>query len=152
MAKVEKIDLLQKPTKSKSILEDSMVCVRESSQRAHSLSQRWWNGSVGYLQCIIMFNLGLMGTPCEQAISRRGQSHLAWHFDSLCFCTAFLFFTASRKRKDKSILNTHRESWTTHAITQDICGWALKEPRYWIMCLPSPGKYIYSSTVLKYTF
>lgn len=32
MAKVHKIDLLQKPTKSKSILEDPIVCVSVGSE------------------------------------------------------------------------------------------------------------------------
>ena len=94
MAKVHKIDLLQKPTKSKSILEDPIVCLSvDSEQRIFHIDGEM--GLWGYLQCIIMFNLGLMGTPCEQTISRRGQSHFARHFDSSCFLAAFIFLTAS---------------------------------------------------------
>lgn len=108
MAKVHKIDLLQKTTKSKSILEDPIVCL--SVDNEHQIFHRDGKMSLwGYLQCIIMFNLGLMVTPREQAISRRGQSHLAWHFDSLCFLSPFLFllvrllswndlYSSSRKR------------------------------------------------------
>ncbi len=76
MAKVHKIDLLQKPTKSKSILEDPIVCLSvESEHQIFHIDGEM--GLSGYLQCIIMFNLGLMGTPCEQTISRRGQSRFA---------------------------------------------------------------------------
>lgn len=93
MAKVHKIDLLQKPTNSKSILEDPIVCLSvDSEHRIFHIDREM--GLWGYLQCIIMFNLGLMGNPREQTISRRGRSHFAWHFDSLCFLALFLFLTA----------------------------------------------------------
>lgn len=91
-----KIDLLQTPTKSKSILKDPMVCLSvDSEQRISHIDGKMCPHS--YLQCIIMFNLGLMSAPCEQTISRRGQSHFPWHFDFLCFLGPFFFFTASAK-------------------------------------------------------
>ena len=96
MAKVHKIDLLQTPTKSKSILEDPMVCLSvDSEQRIFHIDGEM--GPCSYLQCIIMFNLGLMSTPCEQTISRRGHSHFPWHFDFLWFLGLFISFTASTK-------------------------------------------------------
>lgn len=74
-AKLHKIDLLQKPTKSKSILEHPIVCLSvDSEYQIFHIDGKM--GMWGYLQCIIMVNLGLMGTSCEQTISRRGQSHL----------------------------------------------------------------------------
>lgn len=76
MAKVHKIDLLQKPTKSKSILEDPILCLSVDS--VHQIFHI--DGKMGlwrYLQCIIMFNLGLMGTPLARTVSRSGQSHFA---------------------------------------------------------------------------
>lgn len=135
MAKVHKIDLLQKPTKSKSILEDPIVCLSVDSEHwIFHIDGKM--GLWGYLQCIIMFNLDLMGTPREQPISTRGQSHFAWHFDSLCFLAAFLFLTASRKKAfwTPTEDGPHMRNYKGHLW---MCAERAKIPHQ--LCLPSPG-------------
>lgn len=70
------------PPRANHFFEDPIVCLSVESEP-------WifhWDGEMaqwGYFRGAIMFNQGLMRTPREHTICRKGPSHSAWHLGFL---------------------------------------------------------------------